>query len=316
MAIALLVAVSATPPAFTQEQTVRIGQPNWFAGELVSLMLERIINERLGLSVERVPGTNAEIFDGILSETPTLDLHADTWMPNQAFWVQPGLDSGALALSGTSYPGIDGICVPQYVETQLGVDSVSQLTDPEVAALFDLDDDGRGEIWLGAEGWASTRVMQVKMEGYDLSRQLDPVLLSEEDWQTVLLNRIAAQEPVLFYCYQPHMWFALDYITVLDEPPHDPALWQLVSPEESATWIEDSNIRSADVIKDVQVSYATRLRESHPDVARLLSRFGLSGEEMTEMIFLAQVKDIGLEYVVDDWISANQSLIDQWIADE
>ncbi|WP_162844872.1 glycine betaine ABC transporter substrate-binding protein [Pontivivens insulae] len=306
--------LSATSASAQSPDPIRIGQPNWFAGELIAKILANVIEAEFDVAVELVPGSNPELFGGMVADTPTVDIHTDTWMPNHASWVNPAVAAGTMALSQSAYPGVDAMCVPQYVSEQYDIRSVDDLISERGREIFDIDADGRGDIWIGAEGWGSTRVMQVKMEGYGLSAELTPMLMSEGDWQEILFDRMAAREPVAFYCYQPHVWFAYDYITVLEEPPHDPANWQLVSPEESENWIAESNITSADDIKDVQITYATRLRDSHPEVAGFLSQFGVSGEAMTELIFLAQVKEIGLEFVVEDWIAVNQPLIDDWVA--
>ena len=114
--VLLTVLLAATTTAQAQSQDpIRIGQPNWFAGELISMILSDVIQEEFDVPVEFVLGSNPEIYGGMLSDTPTIDIHADTWLPNQSNWVNPGLESGARALSQSNYPGVDGICVPQYV---------------------------------------------------------------------------------------------------------------------------------------------------------------------------------------------------------
>ncbi|RED18519.1 glycine betaine ABC transporter substrate-binding protein [Pontivivens insulae] len=292
---------------------IRIGQPSWFSGELISLILERVIEDNFDVEVERVPGSNGEIYDGMVAEPSTYDIHADSWMPNQIRWVGPGQEAGTIALSGTNYRGVDGMCVPTYVVEDYGISRVEDLISDRGRDIFDINGDGRGDLWVGADGWVSQQVMLAKADGYDLTSQLDTVVMGEAEWQAILFDALAARQPVAFYCYQPHSWFAYDYLTMLEEPPHDPENYTLVSPEDSENWLEESNIASASVIKNVQIAYATRLRDSHPQIATLLSQFGVEAEQMTELIFLAQVKEIGMEFVVEDWVAANQALIQEWV---
>ncbi|WP_316013334.1 glycine betaine ABC transporter substrate-binding protein [Roseobacter sp. HKCCA0434] len=308
------VIASFAPGLVHAQDVIRVGQPNWFAGELIGQMLSTIMEERLGVETELVSGTNPELFAGIAAGDGSVDIHSDIWMPNHAGWVEPMLESGDIVLSEARYDGVDALCVPRYVSDEYDINTVQDLISERGREIFDLDDDGRGEIWIGAEGWGSTEVMQVKMRDYGLDQHLDGMLMGEGEFQDILFDRQASREPVAFYCYQPHVWFALDYITVLEEPPHDPANYIKVSSADSDTWLEDSRIETADLIKDVQVGFSSRLRDSHPQVATLLSNFGLSGEELTELIFLVQVKEIGMDFVVDDWVALNGDRIDAWLS--
>lgn len=310
--MAIVLTMSAT--SASAQEAVRIGQPNWFAGELIANILSRVIEQEFGVETVLVPGGNAEIFSAMAAADGEIDIHSDTWMPNHAAWVDPAIEQGAIALSQANYDGVDALCVPRYVSEEFGINSVADLISERGREIFDVNADGRGDIWIGADGWGSTRVMQVKMRDYGLQDHLDGILMPEGDFQNILFERMAAREPIAFYCYQPHFWFAYDYITVLEEPAYDPTRWSLVSPDDSADWLADSEILTGDEIKDVQISYSTRLEQSHPEVAQFLSVFGVSGEAMTELIFLAQVKEIGLEFVVDDWLAANEALIATWRA--
>lgn len=311
-----LAALLATASAVSAQdrETINVGLPNWFAGEVVGTLLATIIEDRFGVPTEMIAGTNAEIFEQMAAPDGNIDIHSDVWMPNHAGWIDPAQADGTIALSQNAYEGVDALCVPRYVSQEYGINTVEDLIGPNGREIFDVNGDGRGDIWIGAEGWGSTEVMQVKMRDYGLETYLDPLLISEGDFQEILFERQANREPVAFYCYQPHVWFALDYITVLEEAPYDPADYVKVSSADSANWLAESRIETGDIIKDVQVGYSTRLEDSHPDVARFLSSFGLSGEELTELIFLIQVKGIGIEYVVDDWIALNAERIDAWTA--
>ena len=42
--------------------------------------------------------------------------------------------------------------------------NLSDLTDPDMAAHLDSDGDGKGEMWIGASGWASTNVEKIRCQ--------------------------------------------------------------------------------------------------------------------------------------------------------
>ena len=53
--------------------------------------------------------------------------------------------------------------------------SIFDLARPEIAKLMDSDGNGKGEIWIGAPGWASANVNQVKVRDYGLMPFMEPV---------------------------------------------------------------------------------------------------------------------------------------------
>ena len=58
------------------------------------------------------------------------------------------------------------MCVTKWTAETHGIKSLSDLTNPDTAALFDTDGDGKGEIWIGASGWASTNVEKIRAKSY------------------------------------------------------------------------------------------------------------------------------------------------------
>ena len=43
-----------------------------------------------------------------------------------------------------------------------------------MAANFDTDGDGMGEIWIGAAGWASTNIEKIRAKSYGYDANHDP----------------------------------------------------------------------------------------------------------------------------------------------
>ena len=51
----------------------------------------------------------------------------------------------------------------------------ADLGRPDIAALMDSDGNGLGEMWIGAPGWASANVNEVKTRDYGLLDFVEPV---------------------------------------------------------------------------------------------------------------------------------------------
>ena len=75
---------------------------------------------------------------------------------------------GTLKLSPLSYEGNQGYCVSQDFAAKMNITSIFDLGRPEVVEAMDSDGNGKGEFWIGADGWASANVNEVKVRDYQL----------------------------------------------------------------------------------------------------------------------------------------------------
>ena len=50
----------------------------------------------------------------------------------------------------------------------MNITAIEDLARPEVVKAMDSDGNGKGEFWIGADGWASANVNQVKLRDYGL----------------------------------------------------------------------------------------------------------------------------------------------------
>ena len=88
-------------------------------------------------------------------------------MPNrQGIWDK-SVDGAMTVGVNKPYLGTQQMYVPTYMADR--VSTVEDLRDPEVAAMFDKDGNGKGEYWAGDAGWKSTRMWQVKFKSYGLT---------------------------------------------------------------------------------------------------------------------------------------------------
>ena len=89
---------------------------------------------------------------------------------------------------------------------------------------MDSDGNGKGEMWIGAPGWASANVNEVKTRDYGLLDFIDPVRAEESGEDSADQGfSIAKGEGYAFYCYKPHaVWYMFD-VKMLTEPTFDPA---------------------------------------------------------------------------------------------
>jgi glycine betaine/proline transport system substrate-binding protein len=139
-------------------------------------LLKVVVEERIGGQVDLVPGNNATIFQGMDQGKGDIDVHPDVWLPNQESFTKKYVDGkGTVALSKNAYEGNQGFCVSKDFAKKFNISDIADLGRPDVAAAMDSDGNGKGEMWIGAPGWASANVNQVKVRDYNLTPFIEPV---------------------------------------------------------------------------------------------------------------------------------------------
>ncbi|WP_136659389.1 glycine betaine ABC transporter substrate-binding protein [Nitratireductor sp. XY-223] len=294
--------------------TVMIGEPSWPGAKIIANLIKVVIEEKLGGEAELVPGTNPVIFAAMDGGRGDIDVHPDVWLPNQKSLTDEYVDDkGTVGLSSGAYEGRSGFCVPSYVADEHNVKSVYDLATPEAQALFDSDGDGKGEIWVGASGWASTNVHKVKARDYGIETFLEPGTEDETVFYAKLKAIVSQKKGAVFYCYKPHYVHALYDVTMLDEPPHDPENYTIVQPDADADWYDKSKITTGDSVKSVRIAHSKSLEERAPDAAKLLANMALNSDDVSAWTFEVVVNGKEPEDVVKAWVAENGKTVDTWL---
>ena len=310
-AVALL---AAAPFTATAQDLIRVAEPNWASGRVMSALLAVVIEDRLGREVEVVPGTNAVIFAGMDRGKGEIDVHPDVWMPNQENFTKEYVDgNGTVALSDHGYTGASSFCLPREFAEKHGIKSVFDLATPEAAAAMDRDGDGMGEIWLGAPGWTSTNQNKVKARDYGISNFFEEIVAEEEVATAAISDAINKGEGFAFYCYAPHYnWFVFDMVR-LEEPEYDPAKYIMVNPSEDPEWFEKSSITVGAQKKSIHVGYSRSLETRAPEVAAFLKAIEMDIDTVNNFTNEIVVKQRDAKEVAREWVAANSDRVDGWL---
>ncbi len=310
----LAISLGLTSFASHAADKVMVGEPTWPGAKIVANLVKVIIQEKLGGEAELVPGTNPVIFAAMDGGRGDIDVHPDVWLPNQKSLTDEYVDGkGSVGLSGGAYQGRTGLCVPTYMATKHNIKSIYDLATPEAQKLFDSDGDGKGELWAGASGWASTNINKVKARDYGIDTFLEVGTEDETVFYSKLKNLITKEKGVVFYCYKPHYVHALYDVTILDEPKNDPKKYTMVQPSADVDWFTKSKITTGDPIKTVRIAYSKSLESRAPDAAKLLSNIDLSSDDVSNWTYQVVIQGKNAEDVVREWVSKNGSTVDKWL---
>ncbi len=310
-ALVLSAAISPFALAANAAEEVKIGVPSWTGAQAIAHVLGEIVTSRIGGTVEYVPGNNATIFQAMDQGKGDIDVHPDVWLPNQESFTKKYVDeAGTVTLSSNPYEGNQGFCVTKDFGEANNITDIADLGRPDVAALMDSDGNGKGEMWIGAPGWASANVNEVKTRDYGLLDFIEPVRAEESVKTARIKDSIAKGEGYAFYCYKPHaVWFMFD-VEMLTEPTFDPAKYVMVQPSDDADWYEKSMVATKDALKNVQIAWSNSLTERSPAIAEFFSNFSVTADDVSALAFEISANGKDPADAAKAWVEANSDRVD------
>ena len=260
-----------------------------------------------------MPGNNASIFQAMDQGKGDIDVHPDVWLPNQESFTKKYVDgAGTVVLSDKPYEGKQSFCVSREFSEANNVTSIFDLARPEVAEKMDSDGNGKGEIWIGAPGWASANVNEIKVRDYGLMPFMEPIRADQAVMTATVGDSIKKGMGYAFYCYSPHaIWFQYDIVR-LEEPEFDPEKYIAIQPSDDPDWFEKSTVMTEDALKKVQIAYSKSLIDRSPAIADLLANIQLDGETVSDFAFQIEGGKDPAD-VAKEWVAANSDRVDKWL---
>lgn len=295
-----------------QAADVVIGVPNWPSVRVTAHVLKVVLEDNLGLEVELQNGTNPVVFEAM--DSGAMHVHPEVWMPNQVNLNNKFVkEKKTVKMNPNGVAGDQAMCVTKGTAERTGIKNLTDLTNPDTAKKFDTDGDGKGEIWIGAAGWASTNVEKIRAKSYGYAetmklKEMDETLaLAEVD------NAVAKKQNIVFFCYTPHHMFALHDLVILKEPAHDKAKWNVIQPTDDPQWLEKSEAGVAWNTAYLHIHYAAALEKKHPAAAKLLSQVKLDTDTVSAMTYALVVEKKDAAEFAKKWVADNSSTVDSWL---
>lgn len=297
--------------ALAQDASVKIGDLTWTGASAIAHVIEAVIDGPLGSEAEVVTGLSDGnvIAAGMDRGDGSADVYTDLWMPNrEAIWNEY-IDGAKTVGHNIPYLGTQKLYVPAYMADR--VSSIEDLKDPEVAAMFDKDGNGKGEYWPGDAGWNSTRMWQVKFKSYGLSELWEPEVLPDATFKAQLQTAIQREKPIMFYYWTPEWVHAAYDLSPIEEPARTDGCETVDLDKED--WLEVSNFNCASKDAEIFVAYSKSLEQRNPPVAKFLSQLSLDPDVVNQWILAIGRDKLDPRDVAEDWVADNMDTVNEWI---
>ena len=295
-----------------QAAEIVIGVPNWPSVAMTADILKVIIEDNYGLEVELQNGTNPVIFEAM--DGGSMHVHPEVWLPNQTNLNNTFVkEKGTVSMNPNGVEAFQGMCVTKATAENTGIKALSELGDPDMAANFDRDSNGMGDVWIGAPGWASTTIEKIRAKSYGYDTTMDLLELDETLALAEVDAAVAKGENIVFFCYTPNHMFALHDLVILEETPFDSSQWTIVQPTDDPDWLEKSSAPVAWDLAWLHIHYATSLNDTHPEVAAFLSSVKLDTDLVSRMTYAVVVDKVDNAEYAKQWVMDNADLVNSWL---
>lgn len=304
-------ALSLAATGASAQEKVAISDLNWTGAKAIAHVIRAVINGPLGSEAEIVEGLSdqAIISAGMDKGDGSADVWTDMWMPNQQGpWDKYIEDAGTVA-HNQPYSGTQQMYVPSYMADK--IKSFDDLKDPQIAAMFDKDGNGKGEYWAGDASWKSTKIWQVKMKSYGLDELWEPEIISDATFKAQLKTSYGNQKPILFYYWTPEWIHAAYDISPLAEPEFTEGCMDLQLDGED--WLEVSKAGCKTPDASIYVSYSKSLEQRNPAAAKFLSQIKLDPAVVNQWILQIGRDEMDPQDVAEAWVADNMDIVNSWI---
>jgi len=184
---------------------------------------------------------------------------------------------------------------------------LADLADPEVSAAFDTNGDGRGEIWIGAPGWRSTRATEDLLRSYGIWEFWEAQEFSDTILKAKLRQFHAQDRPIVFYGFEPdwiHAAYDLRALLISPQNGRCPNVLGIVPLGDGCAFEPVA----------VHLAYAARLEATYPDAARLIRSIAFRTIDVNAWLALLADGDLSPAEIARQWRDENPHIIAAWRA--
>ncbi len=301
--------------------TVRMARATWDTGWFQAEIYRQLL-ERLGYEVAGpVTMDNAEFFEAVAAGE--VDLWANGWFPLHESLLDdhPGAERlGTQVLGGA----LQGYFADADAAAEHGISGLADLANPDIAQLFDIDDNGKADLIGCNVGWSCAEIIDHHIAAYGLSNTVEQVSADYSPLMTQVIDRYEAGLPVLFYTWTPN-WTVGRLVPGRDvvwlEAPF-PSLPPSQAQSEGRTLVSGVAGCPSDPCatgwppNDIAVVANSAFLNANPPVRILLEEVSIPLEAILDQN-AALITGLGdPEDIVNhaaDWIETNARTVDEWL---
>ena len=291
---------------------IQPGQENIDGENFQTIIIIKALKE-LGYDVKSVQHTRYPVLHVAIANGD-ITFMADHWNPlHQAFFNEAG-GQDKLIRSGKYISGCaQGYLIDKKTADRHNITNINQLVDPEIAKLFDANNDGKADLAGCVPGWGCERVIEHQMDAFDLR---STVSHNQGEYSAIIadtITRYKEGQSILYYTWTPY-WVS-----------------GVLVPGRDVTWLEvpysahpnnvDTKLKNGKNYgfeANTQMIVANKeFISQNPVVAKLFQVMNISVNDVSAQNLKMKEEGQGgweaAERHSDAWIKANRRTFDVWL---
>ena len=231
--IALLIAASmvmSLGTAWAARKNVIIAEQSWTGSTMICQVMKYVLEKKLDIPVKITQLNGSVTWIGM--DRGDVDVFSDIWETPEAEGIKKYTQEKKSCEVVLSYPDApQGWYIPRFVAEEHGIKTIEDLKGKE--QIFDIDNDGKGELWGGPTSWKVNEITAIKIRDYGLD--FKNLGVEQWAWLATLKSAILKKQPVIFYYWEPEWLFTEYDLVKIQEPAYDPNKYKFIQkhPEES-----------------------------------------------------------------------------------
>lgn len=307
----IVAAVSPAANACEVKRPVRFAGLDYDSAAFHTAVAQTIVRLGYGCEVDRVPGATAALVNGLARGD--VDLIMEIWLANPVdAWVK-AREAGRVVALGTTFPdATEGWFVPRYVvegerAPAKGLKRAADLAQfREVFA--DPEEPRKGRFYNCPAGWVCEGINTKKLAAYGLDDAFTNVRGgSGEALVAAIESAIKRERPVLFYYWGPSWLVGAYDLVKLEEPAHDPAIWEAMKTQERPARA------TAYPMSRVVIGANLAFTQEAPELTKFLTAYTTTNALTSQMLASAREAGITPEAQAMAFLKAQPEVWKAWV---
>lgn len=309
----VLSSVIFSPAALAGEKVI----PAW-SGQAEELMQNYIVGEglkQLGYDVADPVALQIEVAYVALGKGDATFYPAFADPIHDQYIKDNGGPAVITTLGTLSTDNVQGYLIDKKTAEATGIKYLEELKDPEKAKLFDIDGNGKADLYGCEPGWGCERIIEHHLDAYGLR---DTVEEKQGGYFAIIpdaIQRIKDGKPTIYYTWTP-LWLS----SVLQ--PGKDVVWLNVK----KTDLPDGQTASTDVkglgnlgfpVMTQRIAASTQFVNDNPSAKKFFELFAIPLADLNEedmRIYHGEKSDAQIKQQAMEWISNNKAKWDDWLA--
>ena len=303
-------------------KAVQPARPTWDTGWFTTAIYGKLLEE-LGYEVASPTTLDNPVFYQAVAQGDA-DFWVEGWFPLHNEY-RSAFEQGAEVVGFVAEGGaLQGYLIDKATAEEHGIDNLEDLKDPDTAALFDADGDGKADLVACPPGWGCELVIEHQMDAYELRDHVSTIKASYSASMADAMARYQQGEPILFYTWTPNwtvgmltpgedvVWIEVPFASL----PEEQKEFEDQTTVEGVTGCVDDPCDMGWPANDIRPVANSQFLEENPAVRKLLEVASIPLDDIfaqNARMFEGEDSEADLERHAEEWIANNRDQVDQWL---